>query len=65
MSVTCDECHKTVRGEGNRTVVRVLCDQCHARSTGAAVGLMTGGSVGDAVATAGIFSRLKARRQKP
>lgn len=64
MATRCDECRKQVRGEGHRTVVRVLCDQCYAQFTGAAAGLMAGGSVGDAMGTAGLFGPVRAKRKK-
>ena len=64
MATTCDECRKPIKGEGHRTVVRVLCDRCYQTSTGAAAGLLAGGSVGDAVSTSGWFSRIRAERKK-
>ena len=64
MSTTCDECRNPIKGEGHRTVVRVLCDRCYEISAGTAAGLIAGGSVGNSISTAGLFTRVRAERKK-
>ncbi|MDT3440348.1 MULTISPECIES: hypothetical protein [unclassified Pseudofrankia] len=62
---TCDNCGR--RGSGASTTSatgRRLCVECADQLTGAAAGLMASqGAVGDAVATAGWFTALRARRR--
>lgn len=65
MRTVCDQCRKPIRGEGNRTATRVLCDDCFAAFAGLAAGYQAGGTVADAISTSGWFSRLRARRDRP
>ncbi|GAA4348325.1 hypothetical protein [Angustibacter luteus] len=64
MSFTCDSCRRRANGTGQRTVTgRVLCASCHDTLTGMAAGIVAGGGTAEAIATAGWFSRLRARRR--
>lgn len=60
----CDQCRARIRGDGNRTSTRVLCDGCYAQFSGLAAGLIAGGTVADAINTAGWHSVLRRERKK-
>jgi hypothetical protein len=64
MGTKCDQCQKPIRGTGNQTATRVLCDDCYATFAGLTAGYMAGGTVENAISTAGWFSGLRNRGKK-
>lgn len=71
---TCDTCRKRFRGEPVRSMTgRELCQDCADTLTGLAAGMLAGGGagaeagssqqIGQAIATAGWFSRMRALRK--
>ncbi|KQZ07923.1 hypothetical protein ASD19_11790 [Microbacterium sp. Root53] len=54
---TCDQCRKRFPGPGRKTATRTLCDDCFASFSGLAAGYMAGGTVEQAIATEGWFTR--------
>lgn len=63
MATRCDECRSRIRGEGNRTATRTLCDACYAQFSGLAAGYIAGGTVSDAISTAGWAKGMASRRK--
>jgi len=65
MSFRCDSCATATRAEPHLTVTgRRLCTTCHDQLTGAAAGLVAGGGVNGAIATAGAFGALRRWRRR-
>ncbi|ONH29538.1 hypothetical protein [Pseudofrankia asymbiotica] len=65
---TCDSCGRRRSGASTTSVTgRRLCAECDDQLTGAAAGVMASqGRVGEAIATAGWFTALRAhRRSRP
>ena len=58
METRCEQCRARLRGGGNRTSTRVLCDACYAEFSGLAAGYLAGGTVESAISTAGWAKRL-------
>ncbi|WP_031262030.1 hypothetical protein [Curtobacterium sp. B18] len=64
MQQRCDQCRRPIQGEPVRTATRTLCDACGATFLGLAAGTLAGsGDVGQGIATAGWFERLRRRRR--
>lgn len=63
MSSRCEQCRARLRGEGNRTATRVLCDDCYAQFAGLAAGYVAGGTVENAISTSGWASGLRKSRR--
>ena len=60
-----DSCGESTSGSPTVTVTgRELCPPCNDLLLGAAAGMMAGGGVPDAVATAGVFARLRRWRRE-
>lgn len=59
----CDQCNTTISGKPVRTTTRTLCTPCGETFLGAAAGFIVGGTVGDAISTAGWFRALRDRRR--
>jgi hypothetical protein len=60
----CDQCRRPIQGEPVRTATRTLCDACGTTFLGLAAGTMAGnGDVGQSIATAGWFERLRRRNR--
>lgn len=64
MTGRCDQCRARMQGEGHRTSTRMLCDDCYAQFSGLAAGFIAGGTVADAVSTAGWNSARRKQRKK-
>ena len=65
MPFRCDSCGKTSREAPQITVTgRHLCPTCKDELTGAAAGMMAGGGVPGAIATAGVFGALRNGRRR-
>ena len=65
MSSRCDQCRRTFRGAGNRTVTgRVLCERCHTTLLGASAGLIAGGGIEGAISTAGWLHRVRSAMRR-
>ena len=66
MAFTCDSCRRRRSGTGRRTVTgRELCQPCYDTLLGLSAGMIAGnGDAGQAIATAGWFSRLRANRRR-
>ncbi len=62
MATRCDQCRQRVRGDGHRTSTRTLCDTCYAGFSGLAAGYLAGGTVENAISTAGWAKRIFRRR---
>lgn len=60
----CDQCAKTISGRPIKTSTRTLCTPCGETFLGAAAGYISGGTVGDAISTAGWFRSLRERRRE-
>jgi hypothetical protein len=59
----CDQCRRLIQGEPVRTATRTLCVACGTTFLGLAAGTMAGnGDVGQSIATAGWFERLRRRK---
>jgi len=66
MSLTCDQCRTRIRNSGNQTPTRLLCDNCYSTFAGLTGGLITGGTVENAVSTSGWLSALrKPKKDQP
>ncbi|HVX45034.1 MAG TPA: hypothetical protein VHC49_14190 [Mycobacteriales bacterium] len=66
MSEICDSCRKPISGRPRVSLTgRRLCPTCSDQLTGLAAGAISGGGgdVGQSIATAGFFARLRARRR--
>lgn len=60
MTQRCEQCRRPIRGRAQRSFTgRVLCERCNDRILGASAGHAVGGGLGNAVSTAGWFSRVK------
>ena len=65
MTYRCDSCGESRSGSPTLTVTgRELCPHCHDLLLGAAAGMIAGGGVPEAVATAGLFARLRRWRRE-
>lgn len=65
MAFTCSSCRKPTQGEPKISMTgRRLCGRCNDQLLGLAAGAMAGGGQpGQAIATAGWFTRLRDRRR--
>lgn len=54
---TCDQCRKPLRGKGNQTYTRTLCDVCFAQYRGTVGGYLGSGNLGTALYTGSLFKR--------
>ena len=60
----CDQCDSKITGTPVKTATRTLCKKCGDRLDGLTAGVMSGGSVGEAIATAGWYSSLREKRRE-
>ncbi len=58
MGGRCDQCRNRLRGRGQQTATRTLCDTCYREFTGLVAGYATGGTVENAISLAGWAKRL-------
>lgn len=63
MRTVCDQCRTRFRGAGHKTPTRTLCDSCYATYAGLSAGYLAGGTVPDAIATAGWFRSIRLGRR--
>ena len=64
-SFVCDQCTKRIAGTPHETVTgRLLCDDCNDQLLGASAGVIAGGGVGGAIATAGWLDRIRAATRR-
>jgi len=64
MAYRCDSCGENRSGTPTTTVTgRELCPACNDVLLGAAAGLIAGGGLPEAIATAGVFARLRRWRR--
>lgn len=55
MDDRCDQCRARLRGKGQRTATRTLCDSCFREFSGLAAGYISGGTVENAISVSGWF----------
>lgn len=60
----CDQCDSKITGTPVKTATRTLCTTCGDRLDGLTAGVIAGGSVGEAIATAGWYTSLRERRRE-
>lgn len=59
----CDQCDRVIKGTPVRTATRELCQTCADTLNGLTAGVMSGGGVGESIATSGWYSSLRQRRR--
>ncbi|KQT96752.1 hypothetical protein [Sanguibacter sp. Leaf3] len=60
----CDQCDRKITGPPVKTATRTLCARCGDTLDGLTAGVLAGGDVGGAIATAGWYTSLRERRRE-